>query len=586
MTRSHVVRASQRFGPFFWFTVAIAVLLLLVTLVRHAVAAPVPSQAPPCDTIDFNQDGLFPDTQDVEDFRAVLAGGASSTGAANDIDFNNDGVFPDTADLEAFLRVFAGGPCEAARRPQWRLFVPPPSSRQVFVSSSLGSDANDGTILRPRRTIAQGFALLGHRTGDSLFLRRGDVFQEHVGMPNGGGWNKSGLSADAPLWLGAYGDASLPRPIVHGVGGAAALNFQSGGGVRHVVVDGVAFVWTPGSPAKGINWYAEGTDVLLQDCEVRGFVVNLNIEALGSSRPVGAGGGVGVGLDRLVIRGCSILDANPHGSGSHSNGVHVNNAAGVMEWCLLDNNGRDDRGFGTTKNHNLYLACNVPEFIVRDTISTRGSATGLQLRAQNTSAEGCLVAWNPLGLTTGHAEIEGKRDPGPDGRFDTPDDVVYWPNMWPAWGSRGHIVGNLIVGGGDIAPNLPRGMSLGIGYPDGLVVRDNIVLEVEGGDPAAVTFGGLHTTWTFEGNTVYAPAGALFKDDGRTSPRPPLGDNTLFDGGTPPVAFADFLRSIGCSSREDYLAKARHAWSRHTWEDRYTPGAAIAFIRSRLAAHP
>ncbi|HLP85355.1 MAG TPA: hypothetical protein VK157_13480, partial [Phycisphaerales bacterium] len=42
-----------------------------------------------CDTIDFNQNGVFPEDQDVVDFFNVLAGGECST--CNDIDFNNNG---------------------------------------------------------------------------------------------------------------------------------------------------------------------------------------------------------------------------------------------------------------------------------------------------------------------------------------------------------------------------------------------------------------------------------------------------------------------------------------------------------------
>lgn len=64
-----------------------------------------------CDSIDFNNDGLFPDDQDLIDFLSVLAGGACSTGTCSDIDFNNDGLFPDDSDLIAFLRVLAGGAC-------------------------------------------------------------------------------------------------------------------------------------------------------------------------------------------------------------------------------------------------------------------------------------------------------------------------------------------------------------------------------------------------------------------------------------------------------------------------------------------
>lgn len=66
-----------------------------------------------CDSIDFNADGLFPDSADLDDFVAVLSGGpgACSTGTCNDVDFNNDGLFPDSMDLDAFLSRLAGGAC-------------------------------------------------------------------------------------------------------------------------------------------------------------------------------------------------------------------------------------------------------------------------------------------------------------------------------------------------------------------------------------------------------------------------------------------------------------------------------------------
>jgi len=63
-----------------------------------------------CDSIDFNNDGLYPDNQDILDFQSVFGGGPCSTGDCNDIDFNNDGLYPDNADHEAFLDVF-GGDC-------------------------------------------------------------------------------------------------------------------------------------------------------------------------------------------------------------------------------------------------------------------------------------------------------------------------------------------------------------------------------------------------------------------------------------------------------------------------------------------
>ncbi len=66
---------------------------------------------PVCDSTDFNGDGLYPDTADIDDFLSVFSGGPCGTGTCADIDFNNDGLFPDTADIDSLLSVFSGGPC-------------------------------------------------------------------------------------------------------------------------------------------------------------------------------------------------------------------------------------------------------------------------------------------------------------------------------------------------------------------------------------------------------------------------------------------------------------------------------------------
>ncbi|HLP84238.1 MAG TPA: hypothetical protein VK157_07805 [Phycisphaerales bacterium] len=62
-----------------------------------------------CDSIDFNNNGVFPEDQDVVDFFAVLAGGECA--ACSDIDFNNNGVFPEDQDVIDFFTVLAGGEC-------------------------------------------------------------------------------------------------------------------------------------------------------------------------------------------------------------------------------------------------------------------------------------------------------------------------------------------------------------------------------------------------------------------------------------------------------------------------------------------
>jgi hypothetical protein len=81
---------------------------LTVTLVGEVL--------PACDTIDFNRDGLTPDSGDLDDFLAVLSGGPSACSTfpapgCGDLDYNNDGLFPDSLDLDAFISRLAGGAC-------------------------------------------------------------------------------------------------------------------------------------------------------------------------------------------------------------------------------------------------------------------------------------------------------------------------------------------------------------------------------------------------------------------------------------------------------------------------------------------
>ena len=62
-----------------------------------------------CDDIDFNNNDVFPEDQDVIDFFNVLAG--AECAPCNDIDFNNNGVFPEDQDVIDFFNVLAGGEC-------------------------------------------------------------------------------------------------------------------------------------------------------------------------------------------------------------------------------------------------------------------------------------------------------------------------------------------------------------------------------------------------------------------------------------------------------------------------------------------
>jgi hypothetical protein len=68
-------------------------------------------EAPTCDSIDFNQNGVFPEDQDVIDFFDVLAGAPCPYTPPCDIDINNNGVFPEDADVVKYFDLLAGGAC-------------------------------------------------------------------------------------------------------------------------------------------------------------------------------------------------------------------------------------------------------------------------------------------------------------------------------------------------------------------------------------------------------------------------------------------------------------------------------------------
>jgi hypothetical protein len=61
-----------------------------------------------CD-VDFNNNGIFPEDQDINDFLDVLAGSACVP--CDSVDFNRNGIFPEDQDIIDFFDVLAGAQC-------------------------------------------------------------------------------------------------------------------------------------------------------------------------------------------------------------------------------------------------------------------------------------------------------------------------------------------------------------------------------------------------------------------------------------------------------------------------------------------
>jgi len=126
----------------------------------------------------------------------------------------------------------------AAQTPELR-----PDSRMVYVSSSLGSDTNDGlTPATPKKTLVAAVALLRDGHPDWLLLRRGDEWTEGLG-----GFDLGGRSAGEPMVITTFGLGSEPAKITP-ADGVDPLPFG-----EHVVTLNIS-VPNSGSQAHSGGW--------------------------------------------------------------------------------------------------------------------------------------------------------------------------------------------------------------------------------------------------------------------------------------------------------------------------------------------
>jgi hypothetical protein len=284
----------------------------------------------------------------------------------------------------------------------WTDFTPSPDTRRVFVSSSAGSDSNDGlSEATPVKSIWKGYTLLRDGYPDWLLLKRGDTFTtgrnvDRFGPPPldwGFSFGKSGRSSSERLLVSSYGSGS--RPYIKCNPDESPIWFQDPV-VRYVAFVGLNFksyTRDPDSPEfqgpagkSGINaLYAE--DVLFEDCRFSYF-----------------GGHAIQSCAAFTLRGCVISDN--YATVGHSQGLYTNNVKGlVVEGCAFIRNGWNPKVPGaqaTVYNRNLYIS-NTPGTVVRDCIDADGASGGMQLRIGGT-CERNLVVRAPLGISFSHPE--------------------------------------------------------------------------------------------------------------------------------------------------------------------------------------
>lgn len=389
----------------------------------------------------------------------------------------------------------------------WTTPQPSSDTRQVYVSSSEGLDTNTGlSPNQPVRSLLRGYQLLRDNMPDHLRLKRGDVWTNEVLGPYGvhGAWDKNGRSAAEPMCVWYYGD-NPERPRLDSGQTGVVLNIMGDGMLGNIQFIGLKFIahtrkidnpdYIPNDggnqPPVAVKVYGQGANFLFEDCLFDSYqgqmAMSVPAEHLAE----------GWSLDNVTIRRSVFVDSYASGPSLHSSAIFMSNLDGLtIDECVFDHNGWSetvpDRP-SNMYNHNMYLVYTCRNVVVKNTISSRAAATGIQMRGQSMHSFNNLALKNPLGITSGHAMAQ-----------------------WPAQGWTGSMRYNVILDSGDLgvygqSSFMPRGFGIVFGRSIGGVIDHNIVAHntsARGNEPA-IWCEIPGTSGTISNNIVYNWTGMM-----------------------------------------------------------------------------
>jgi hypothetical protein len=362
----------------------------------------------------------------------------------------------------------------------WTLFTPSADTRAVYVSSSSGSDANNGlSNTTPKRTIAAGKALLRDGFPDWLLLRRGDAWGESLGD-----WGLSGRSFTERMLVSSYGPGT-ERPLLR-TGISNGFDALDGRENNNLAIVGLRF-WanlytgSQGEP-RALLLFGAVHNFLLEDCYLQAYETNLVVQGASES-PAATGRHINIAIRRNVI-----VDAY-NTLNSNSQGIFASGTDGLLlEENVWDHNGwRDDipGSEPTWYRRNIYIQNLCTGVVVRGNIVA--STDGLQQRSGGI-CEDNLFLHDAIGIAFGlggYPEIEVD-------------------------GVAGTIRNNVVLDGGDLQPGSERGWGMWLGNISQSTIDSNVIAHnVSGHAPSPVTFEvavngrGVENT-VFSNNIVYA----------------------------------------------------------------------------------
>ncbi|MCX5660864.1 MAG: hypothetical protein NTW19_14255 [Planctomycetota bacterium] len=448
----------------------------------------------------------------------------------------------------------------------WTNVTASADSRIIYVSSSTGNDANVGlSAAAPLRTIATALTKVRNGFADWVRLARGDVFNESIA------WSASGKNANEPTVLTNYGAG--PRPIVQPPSGEDGILIASATPTHDVMILGIDFYarsrdpsvagFNPSTVSSGIRWISPGANLLVEDCAVRFFNIDVVVSGVGTGAEA---------MNNFRIRRSVITDA--YGVVGHAEGLYVTDVVGItVQENVFDHNGWNAAVVGAEKNvfnHNVYIDNEnfSDNNLITGNIITRASSHGIQFRAGGVVTENFLVD-DPIGILIGGGD----------------DFPVSSPN-----GVLAYAYNNVVLASGDIGAMLPRAFGIETLNIRGGIIANNIVAH----DKSAFSFGhGVEVSaptsdLTLANNIVYDWHNPIVIDSGTSVTLQGNYSGAFGAANTPGYVSpnrdaASYNASLGgAATLEAFIAAARNQ-SRAAWNTAYTAAAANAYVRAGFA---
>lgn len=255
----------------------------------------------------------------------------------------------------------------------WTVLAPSPDSRTIYVSSSAGSDANDGlSEATPKKTIGAAYSRMREGFPDRILLRRGETF-------GGLEWEKSGRSDAEPMMVSTYGTGE--RPVITGGLFFWGPNMPSGYVLRNLAFIDIDF---RGGGSNGRAFMFSGTmrNILLEGCRIDGYRVGVFFQ----NQP-GMARSSNLHFRRNVF------------TNNGEQGLMLNGADDVLlEENTFDYNGR--AGGDSVFKHNVYLT-EINGLRITGNIFARGSNFGTKLSADAPGSFTDFVVENNLYFNNG-----------------------------------------------------------------------------------------------------------------------------------------------------------------------------------------